>query len=78
MTDTVTETNSLRVARERRGYSREYVSRQLEPPISSKTLERWEQGASPVKPWRLVQLASVYEVKVAELRRIVREERERQ
>lgn len=32
----------LRAARERAGMGREYVAARLDPPISSKTLERWE------------------------------------
>lgn len=50
----------LRVKRDALGLGREKVAAQLDPPISSKTLERWEDGSSPVKRWRLNQLASVY------------------
>ena len=58
--------NPLKLAREATGLSRERVSRLLDPPISAKTLERWEAG-SRVKRWRLVQLADVYRVNVAKL-----------
>lgn len=56
----------LRAARDRLGLARERVAAQLDPPISSKTLERWEGGAD-VKRWRLKQLAAVYGVDVKEL-----------
>jgi hypothetical protein len=39
----------------------------LDPPISVKTLERWEKGGR-VKRWRLKQLARIYGVPMAELR----------
>ena len=70
--------SSLRAAREACGLGREHVSRLLDPPISAKTLERWEAG-SRVKQWRLGQLADVYGMDVAKLLNgnIVREERER-
>ena len=53
-------------ARQKEGLSREHVSRLLDPPISAKTLERWEKGAK-VPPWRLKQLAHVYRLRVREL-----------
>lgn len=63
MTDTLTSTN-LREARDRLGYSREHVVRrpELDPPITTKTLERWESGETPVKGYRLRQLARIYEM----------------
>lgn len=59
--------SSLLVARERTGLSREAVVRQLDPPISTKTLERMEKGGAPLKGFRLKQLAAIYDVPVAEL-----------
>jgi DNA-binding transcriptional regulator YiaG len=60
----------LRTARENAELSREAVARrpELEPPISSKTLERWEVPGARVKQWRLKQLARIYGVTAAELR----------
>jgi DNA-binding XRE family transcriptional regulator len=63
---TVTVT-PLRAARERLGYSRERTAAQLDPPISSKTLERWEKPGARVPLWRLKQLAKIYRVGVARL-----------
>jgi len=57
----------LRAARDRLGLPRERVTAQLDPPISSKTLERWEAGTE-VKLWRLQQLATIYGVNVEDLR----------
>jgi DNA-binding transcriptional regulator YiaG len=54
-------------ARERTGLSRETVSRLLDPPISSKTLERMERGEAPLKGYRLKQLAVIYEVPLDDL-----------
>jgi DNA-binding transcriptional regulator YiaG len=65
MSDTNTIT-PLRAARDRLGLPRERVAPQLDPPISSKTLERWEAGAE-VKLWRLQQLAAIYGVTAEEL-----------
>lgn len=53
----------LRQAREARGLARERVAALLEPPISSKTLERWEKPGYSVPAWRLDQLAELYKVK---------------
>lgn len=48
--------------------SRERVVRQLEPPISAKTLERWETSGVPDKSrWWLKQLAAIYEVSIDQL-----------
>lgn len=49
------------------GLSRERVAAKLDPPISSKTLERMEQGKAPLKGFRLKQLAAIYEVATADL-----------
>ena len=60
----------LRAARERAELSREAVTREpeLQPPISAKTLERWEQSGARVKRWRLKQLARIYGVPMSDLR----------
>ena len=67
MTDTVVEKSRIRLAREAEELSRERVARLLDPPISAKTLERWERGAN-VPVWRIKQLAAIYRVKSADLR----------
>lgn len=61
--------SSLRAARDECGFSREAVCRQLEPPVSTKTLERWEDDALPLlrKRWRLIQLAAIYGTTPGEL-----------
>jgi DNA-binding transcriptional regulator YiaG len=66
MSDTASST-TLRDARDREGLSREAVTRLLDPPVSSKTLERWEKGSTPVPGWRLRQLAQVYRVRLEAL-----------
>jgi transcriptional regulator with XRE-family HTH domain len=66
VTDTVEKT-PLRAARERTGLSRETVVRRLDPPISTKTLERMENGLAPLKGFRLKQLAAIYEVPISDL-----------
>lgn len=67
MSDTDTKT-PLRIARENKGYSREKVVRRLDPPVSTKTLERMERGDAPLRGWRLEQLAAIYGVPVEELK----------
>jgi len=57
---------SLREAREATGFSREFVSRLLDPPVSAKTIERWEKGAK-VPRYRLRELALVYRVPLNQL-----------
>jgi len=66
MPTTVT-TNQLRAVRDRLGLPRERVASKLEPPISSKTLERWEAGETKPKLYRVQQLAAIYGVDVSEL-----------
>ncbi len=61
MSDTTTKT-ALRLARENAGLGREEVTRLLDPPISAKTLERWEERGRPSKPYWLVRLADIYGV----------------
>lgn len=56
----------LREARDATGLSREIVARMLEPPCSTKTIERWEKGWN-IKRWRLKQLAEIYGVPVDSL-----------
>jgi DNA-binding transcriptional regulator YiaG len=65
--DTISKT-PLRLAREKRGLARERVAAQLDPPISSKTLERWETPGYPVPEWRLEQLAELYKTRINKLR----------
>ena len=69
MSDTPSIT-PLRAAREHAELSREAVTRHrlLAPPISVKTLERWEQPGIRVKRWRLKQLARIYGVRMSDLR----------
>jgi transcriptional regulator with XRE-family HTH domain len=55
----------LREAREFTGLSREKVAAEI--GVSSKTIERWENGLSPVKRYRLKRLADIYGVPVAAL-----------
>lgn len=66
MSDTVAK-SGLWLAREAEGLSRETVVRLLEPPVSTKTLERWEKQVTPAPRWRVRQLAKLYRTKVAEL-----------
>lgn len=47
--------------RERTGLGRERVAAQLDPPVTSKTIERWEKGTTPIPLWRQRQLESLYE-----------------
>ena len=65
----MSDTTPLRAAREQAELSREAVTRrrELDPPISAKTLERWEQPGYRVKRVRLRQLARIYGVTLAEL-----------
>jgi len=61
------EKSALWLAREAEGLAREKVAPLLEPPITAKTLERWEKGITPVPRWRLRQLAKVYKTKIGAL-----------
>jgi transcriptional regulator with XRE-family HTH domain len=49
-------------ARNSLGLSRERVAALCDPPISAKTLERWEKGISPLPRWRAQQLAAIGDV----------------
>jgi len=64
----MSDTTPLRAARDHAELSREAVTRrpELDPPISAKTLERWEAGGR-VKRFRLRQLARIYGVTIADL-----------
>lgn len=64
-----TQKSALWIKRESIGYSRETVVRrpELDPPITSKTLERWERELTPVKRYRLTQLAAIYECDIADI-----------
>lgn len=55
-------------ARHAEGLGREKVVRLLDPPVSSKTLERWERRVTPIPNWRVRQLAHIYRVTVTTLR----------
>lgn len=59
----------MRKVRDDAGFSREMVVRrpELDPPITTKTLERWEAGAR-VKTFRYKQLALIYGVAFEDLR----------
>lgn len=67
MTDTAA--TPLRKARDHKGLPRERVAAQLDPPISSKTLERWESPAyiGKVPLYRMEQLAVIYGQSVRKL-----------
>jgi DNA-binding transcriptional regulator YiaG len=67
LSDTSASVTPLRAARDWAELSQEAVARQLEPPVSVKTLARWEQPGARVKRVRLQQLAVIYGVSVAEL-----------
>lgn len=57
---------TLKEAREARGLSRERVASMLWPPISAKTLQRWEERNEITRDRRVRyrQLAEVYEVDI--------------
>lgn len=57
------------MAREAEGLSREKAAQLLDPPVTSKTLERWEKGAK-VPRWRIRQLAKAYRTKIGELTKV--------
>jgi transcriptional regulator with XRE-family HTH domain len=59
--------NPLRPVRDSLGYSREYVTRRLNPPRTAKTLDRWERGEVKPKHYYLVQLAEIYGVPIEQL-----------
>ena len=60
-------TSPLRAIREEAGLTREQVCELLDPPVSTKTLERWEKGTTPIKHRRMKQLALIYRVHPREL-----------
>ncbi len=57
--------DSLRQARDFHGLSREKVAALI--GVSSKTIERWENGTTPAKRYQLARLAAVYGVPVEQL-----------
>ena len=57
-----TEKSALWTVREEAGLTRQMVADLLDPPITAKTLERWEKGVSPISDRRMGQLALVYRV----------------
>ena len=50
------------MVREEAGLTRTQVVALLDPPVSIKTLERWEKGESPSPTERWRQLAMIYRV----------------
>ena len=56
------EKSTLWLVREEVGLTRQQVADLLDPPVTAKTLERWEKGASPISDRRMGQLALVYRV----------------
>lgn len=68
MTDTANGKSRLRLAREAEGLSRERAAAHI--GISSKTLERYEKGVTPVPRFRLREFAKLYRVqRLSELER---------
>ena len=68
MTDTASTEHPIWAARKAEGLSREKVVRVLDPPVSVKTLERWERCVTPVPTYRVRQLAGVYRMRVSDLK----------
>ena len=63
-----TKSVTLRRARENSGLTREQVCGQLKPPISYRTLERWEKAGVPERrSFWIEQLAELYGVTVESL-----------
>ena len=50
----------LWMSRSRTGLSRERVAALLDPPVTSKTIERWEKGIVPIPGYRKAQLTELY------------------
>jgi DNA-binding transcriptional regulator YiaG len=67
VTDTPADGHPIWTARNAEGLSREAVVRLLDPPVSTKTLERWEKRVTPVPRHRIRQLAQIYRTKVGDL-----------
>jgi transcriptional regulator with XRE-family HTH domain len=65
MADTVQ--TKLRSVREYLEFSRELVARRLDPPVTARTIDRWERGTSRPKRYQLLQLATIYGVDVDQL-----------
>jgi transcriptional regulator with XRE-family HTH domain len=63
------EKGKLQLTREEAGMTREQVVRLLDPPVSVRTLIRWEDGSTPIPYHRMRQLALMYRVKANELTR---------
>lgn len=51
---------TLQEAREQYGLSREKVAARI--GVSSKTIERWEKGSTPIRRYQLLALADLYGV----------------
>lgn len=67
MTDTTNGWHPIYGARATEKLSREKIARLLDPPVSAKTLERWEKRVNPIPKWRLRQLALIYRASLDEL-----------
>lgn len=63
MSDTAKKTprSAIWKRRDRVGLSRERVAALLNPPVTSKTIERWEKGVSPLPGHRRVELQRLYD-----------------
>ena len=66
---------ALQMARETERLSCEQVGRLIDPPVSGRTVKRWEKGEASLDYWRLRQLAQVYRVPVDELARLMQVQR---
>jgi DNA-binding XRE family transcriptional regulator len=61
------EKGKLQLTREEAGLTREQVARLVDPPVSTRTLIRWEDGTTPIPYHRMRQLAFIYRVSAREL-----------
>jgi transcriptional regulator with XRE-family HTH domain len=59
--------NRLRELREERGLSRFRLALELDPPVTERTISRWETRESAIPDDRKIELARVLEVTVEEL-----------
>ncbi len=65
------EKTLLWLAREDAGLTRSQVAALVQPPVASKTIERWETGETPVSHQRMRQLALIYRVSLGRLAQAV-------
>ena len=66
---TLTTKSALQLARESEGFSRAQVGRMLWPPVTARTISRWETGVTPIAAGRLRELALIYRVPQSDLTR---------